>query len=67
MKRRYSEKEETFWRKMVLPEEDRLVLLTNVEWTGVGYRWFRSPNIVCLEHYKPQPHIEPEIAEAKNG
>jgi hypothetical protein len=62
MERRYSEKDETFWRKMVLSEEDRLTSLANTGWTGVGYRWFKSKNIICLEHYlrvaeaKPAPH-----------
>jgi hypothetical protein len=59
MERRFSEKDETFWQKMVLPEEDRLA---DTEWRGVGYRWFKSENVVCLEHYlrvaeaKPAPH-----------
>ena len=38
----------TFWRKLVLPQEDRMRL--GIPWHG-GYRWFRSPNVVCLEHY----------------
>jgi hypothetical protein len=25
--------------------------LPSAEWKG-GYRWFRSENIVCLEHYR---------------
>ena len=45
MERRYSEKDEAFWRKMVLPEEDR-AFLTSAEWKG-SYRWFRSENVVC--------------------
>jgi hypothetical protein len=62
VKRRFSEKDEAFWQKMVLPEEDRRVSLANTAWKGVGYRWFKSENIVCLEHYlrvdeaKPAPH-----------
>ena len=42
------EEEEAFLRKLVLPQEDCRRL--GVSWTG-GYRWFRSPNVVCLEHY----------------
>jgi hypothetical protein len=52
MKRRYSEKDETFWRKMVLSEEERRASFTDAGWRGVGYRWFRSANVVCLEHYQ---------------
>jgi hypothetical protein len=42
--------EDRFWRKLILPEEDRR-LYTSTPWTG-GYRWFRSPNVVCLEKYR---------------
>jgi len=31
------------------PEEDRR-LLSPMPWQG-GYRWFRSPNVICLEKY----------------
>jgi len=36
-----------FLRQYTLPEEDR-AKYTSVRWSG-GYRWFRSPNVVCLE------------------
>ena len=60
MEKRYSKKDETFWQKMILPEEDRLA---DTEWKGVGYRWFKSENVVCLEHYreaetKPAPKLK---------
>jgi hypothetical protein len=32
---------------MILPEEDR----DSVEWKG-GYRWFRSANVVPIEHWR---------------
>jgi hypothetical protein len=41
------EEEDIFWRKFTLPEEDR-----DWPWDGIGYRWFRSPNIVPLEQYR---------------
>jgi hypothetical protein len=47
--KRYTLDEEAFWQKLVLPQEDRLRF--GAEWKG-GYRWFRSSNIVCLEHYR---------------
>jgi hypothetical protein len=50
MKKRYTFDEETFWRKLVVPEEDR-ASFTSAEWKG-GYRWFRDPRIICLEHYR---------------
>jgi hypothetical protein len=39
--------EDAFWRRFTLPQEDR-----DGPWDGIGYRWFRSPNIVPLEHYR---------------
>ena len=39
--------EHSFARSVTLPEEDR-PKYTSVRWQG-GYRWFRSPNVVCLE------------------
>lgn len=41
------EEEHAFARQLLLPEEDRLKY-TSAKWEG-GYRWFRSPNVVCLE------------------
>jgi hypothetical protein len=46
------EEGEEFKRLLVPPEEDRH-LLTAAKWAG-GYRWFRSPNVVCLEQYQRQ-------------
>jgi hypothetical protein len=36
-----------FFRALIFPEEDR-ALFTTAKWNG-GYRWFRSPNVICLE------------------
>jgi hypothetical protein len=38
--------EYTFWRKLILPEEDR-----KTPWEGKGYRWFRSPNVIPIEQW----------------
>jgi hypothetical protein len=40
------EEDEAFLRRLVLPEEDRRRLSPTMPWTG-GWRWFRSPNVVC--------------------
>jgi hypothetical protein len=37
-------------RQWTDPEEDR-VLFTRTKWNG-EYRWFRSPNVICLEKYR---------------
>jgi len=39
--------ERKWLRQFVIPEEDRH-LFTSANWAG-EYRWFRSPNIICLE------------------
>jgi hypothetical protein len=44
------ERDEAFLRAWTLPEEDR-GKYTSQPWNG-EYRWFRSPNIVCLEQYR---------------
>ncbi|MGY4289611.1 hypothetical protein ACVWXO_008877 [Bradyrhizobium sp. LM2.7] len=41
------EADHSFLRQLVIPEEDR-TLYTSAKWDG-EYRWFRSPNVVCLE------------------
>jgi hypothetical protein len=41
------EDEHGYARQLILPEEDR-VKYTSAKWEG-GYRWFKSPNVVCLE------------------
>jgi hypothetical protein len=41
------DREHGFARSVLLPEEDR-AKLTAARWEG-GYRWFRTPNVVCLE------------------
>jgi hypothetical protein len=63
MQKRFSAKDEAFWRKRVLSEEDYIRLGTRArgEWKG-GYRWFRSENIVCLEHYRAaEPNSSPRM------
>jgi hypothetical protein len=48
---RTEEEDEAFLRQLVLPEEDRRRRFPASVWTG-GYRWFRSPNVLCLEKYQ---------------
>ena len=44
------DEQHAFAQQLTIPEEDR-AKYTSAKWTG-GYRWFRSPNIVCLEKYR---------------
>ncbi len=39
------------WQKLVMPEEDRRKFPSAPSWDG-GYRWFRSANVVDLQHYR---------------
>jgi hypothetical protein len=43
--------DETFWQRLVLPEEDRRRLFPGTVWRS-GYRWFRSPNVVPIEQWR---------------
>jgi hypothetical protein len=60
----WEEEGDLFWQQLTFPEEDRH-LHTSAPWDG-GYRWFRSPNVVCLEKHRlrrikrmaPAPAIE---------
>ena len=47
------EDDDVWWRTFTFPEEDRS-LFTTATWNG-GYRWFRSPNVICLEKYRRPP------------
>ena len=44
------DEDEAFLRRLIFLEEDP-PLFTTRPWGG-GYRWFRSPTIVCLEKYR---------------
>ena len=45
----------TWKRQFVIPEEDWM-RRASVKWNG-EYRWFRSPNVVCLEHYRGKQEV----------
>ena len=59
--KKHIDDDEAFLHRMIFPEEDRH-RFTATLWRG-GYRWFRSENVVCLEHYriaetKPAPRLK---------
>jgi hypothetical protein len=58
MTKRFSAKEEAFWRKLVMSEEDHILM--GKEWRG-GYRWFRSENVVPIEHYRIETKLSPQL------
>jgi hypothetical protein len=57
--RRYTSEDEAFFRRLVIPEEDRH-LFTSAPWDG-SFRWFRSPNVVCLEQWPRAVKREPGL------
>ena len=54
--------EHAFWRKLVLPQEDR-----KTPWEGKGYRWFRSPNVIPLEQWRQHKRGEEEPGASGGG
>ena len=57
MMKRHTVREEKSLRRYILCEEDRATL-TAEKWNG-GYRWFRSVNVVAIEHYKRPIEVKP--------
>ena len=53
MSKRYSEQERAFFESMILPQDD-LPKETWAKYQG-GYRWFRAPNVIAIENYRPAP------------
>jgi hypothetical protein len=45
------EGDETFWQRLILPEEERRCQPYPPQWNG-SYRWFRSANIIDLWRYR---------------
>jgi hypothetical protein len=41
------------WRKLVLPVEDKRLYPSATPWAG-GFRWFRSANVIDLQHYRSE-------------
>jgi hypothetical protein len=55
------QQDEAFLREWTIPEEDR-AKYTSQPWAG-EYRWFRSPNVVCLEHYRRRKSLSTNAAD----
>jgi hypothetical protein len=45
------DEDEDYWMHLVLCEEDRRRKYPT-SLPSVGFRWFRSPNVVCIEKYR---------------
>jgi hypothetical protein len=55
------QQDDAFLREWTIPEEDRHKY-TSLPWAG-EFRWFRSPNVICLEKYRRQPDREPQRSD----
>jgi hypothetical protein len=51
-----NEKQEAFYRRRILPWEDKRSYDPYLVWDG-SFRWFRSANIVPLEQYRTVEEI----------
>jgi hypothetical protein len=50
---RYTKHELAALLAAIHPEEDR-PRFTKAKWNGNGFRHYRDPKIVCIEHYMPR-------------
>jgi hypothetical protein len=53
---RYTKYELATLLAAIHPEEDRHKF-TSAKWNGNGFRHYRDPKIVCIEHFKPKPCV----------
>ena len=53
--------EGAFWRKLILPQEDK-----RTSWEGKGYRWFRSPNVIPIEQWRRRRNGDMERGQAQS-
>jgi hypothetical protein len=63
MERVFTAKEEAFWRRLILPAEDRM----EPERPNRSYRWFRSANVVAIEHYRQTEAARSKAMAEKGG
>ena len=59
--RRYSKERDEFSRKFTMPFEEWLT--SGRRWLG-GYRWFLTPNVIPIEHWRRVVEVEPEYRKA---
>ena len=57
VEKKHTDEDEAFLHQVIFAEEDRH-RFTATPWRG-GYRWFRSPNVIPLEHYRRGTETKP--------
>jgi hypothetical protein len=56
IKRRYTADEFRNLTELIYPEERRHEF-TNKPWAGEGFRYYRDPQIICIEHFMPRNQV----------
>ena len=54
--RRYTPEEFQRLAELIYPEERRYEF-TDKSWAGEGFRHYRNPQILCIEHYMPRDRV----------
>jgi hypothetical protein len=62
IEKRFKEKDETLWQHLTLPVEE--CLRYGIAKPAGTYRWFKSPNVVALEHFRRAGGTKPEPPKA---
>jgi hypothetical protein len=62
--KRYTERQERFYRSKLLPQEDRPF---GVWASREAYRWFRASNVVVFEHYRRPGDTSEDAPNAPDG
>jgi hypothetical protein len=63
---RYSGQELETLLLCIYPEEDR-PKYTREKWTSQGFRWYRAPNVICIEHLSSMPSVADRALPALPG
>ncbi len=62
---RYTKIELATLQATIFPEEDRY-RYTQARWGGSGFRHYRDPKVICIEHFRPKP-CEPRAVRVKRS
>jgi hypothetical protein len=56
IERRYTPEEFRRLTELIHPEERRYEF-TNKSWAGEGFRHYRDPQVICIEHFMPRDRV----------
>jgi hypothetical protein len=61
--RKYSSERLKALQLLIFAEEDRIKFTTQ-KWTS-GFRWFRNPDVICLEHFSRKKSLPMALNNTK--